>query len=116
MAVTPTGGGPGDLAKFVDKPIALSTQSAQLAQSLSDLRIQDARWRLKARPRIGWTIIVLLIFQNVALVFGVGMAAINGGLKDLGPVIIGVTAATLTETAAIVQIVVKWLFSDINYQ
>jgi hypothetical protein len=39
----------------------------------------------------------------------------HGGLRDLGPLVIRVTAAHRGETAAIVQIVVKWLFSEIDY-
>lgn len=111
--------GPGvvfDKSAFTEKPIPLATQASETARALAELRIKDAQWRVKSRPRIGWVFIWLLICQNAVLVGGIATAAVSGELKDLTPIVIGVTAATLGETAAVVQIVVTWLFSDIDYK
>lgn len=90
-------------------------QTAETGRRLAELRLRDAEWRIRTRPRVGWTIIVLLIAQNALVGLTILIAALNGGLQSTAPVLIGISAATLGETAAIVQIVVKWLFSEIDY-
>lgn len=113
------GGAPLDESAFVVRGVSVPTETARVAAEqtnrLQTLRVEDVAWRVKTRPRIGWTIIGLLLAQNFFLVVGILWAAIAGDLPAAGPVIIGVTAATLGETAVIVRIVVTWLFSEIDY-
>jgi hypothetical protein len=88
---------------------------AKATADLAELEVKDAAWRLRARHHYGWIILALLILQNI-VVFGLTAAAgINGILPKIIPAVVAVTSATLLESAAIVQIIVKWLFKDITY-
>lgn len=106
-----------DVSNFNTQGVARQpTLDLTRVEDLAALRIKDVRWRIDTRPRVGWTIISLLIAQNVAVALGVAGAGITGQLPALVPLFLGIASATLVETAAIVQIVVKWLFSEIDYR
>jgi len=91
-------------------------KEAQLFFDLYAIRIRDADWRVKARPKFGWALAGLLVAQNVGLTGLIFWAATQSLLERLTPLIIGVTSGTLVETAAIIQIIVRWLFKDIDYK
>lgn len=116
MTDTNAGGGV-DVTKFNEQGVARQpTPDLPQVEDLAALRLKDVRWRIDTRPRVGWTIISLLIAQNVAVALGVAGAGITGQLRALVPLFLGISSATLVETAAIVQIVVRWLFSEIDYR
>lgn len=100
---------PGSTERAVDDRLALAEAN------VAELRAKDVRWRIESRGRIAWTLIVLLLVQN-ATVIGAGIgAAVEHSLASLSGFLIGITAGTLGETALIVQIIVRWLFADIEY-
>jgi hypothetical protein len=106
-----------ELGRFKNQGvIAGDDQAAQVGIDFSKLRHRDAEWRIKARPVVGGTFIVLLLLQNFLLAVLIGGLAIAGDLSHSATLISVVTASTFAETAVIVRIVVKWLFSDIDYK
>ena len=58
---------------------------------------------------------VLLLVRNAAVVALVAYLAVAGRLPDASNFLIALTAGTMGETAVIVRIIVKWVFSDIDY-
>jgi hypothetical protein len=82
---------------------------------VAELRVLDVDWRIKSRGPIAWTLIALLLLQNAAVVGAGVAAAAEHDLANLSGFLIGITAGTLGETALIVQIIVRWLFADIEY-
>jgi hypothetical protein len=84
--------------------------------SQDDLKIEDINWRLKNRQKFQTFLIRLLVFQNVVVfgLFGVGLIFNKlQGLENAFTVLIG---GTLAETVALIQIIIKWLFSEIPYE
>ena len=105
-----------DVSSFKEQGVAQQpTPALPRVETLAGLRLKDVKWRIDTRPRVGWTIIWLLIGQNIAVALGLAGAGITGSLARLVPLFLGIASATLVETAAIVQIVVRWLFSEIDY-
>jgi hypothetical protein len=101
----------------VPSPVTLPAvvADAQTSVSLYRLQVEDTTWRVQARPRYGKAILGLLIAQNI-VVFGLLTAAgVTGILPSIVPIVVAVTSATLVETAAVVQIIVTFLFREITY-
>ncbi|MBI3485889.1 hypothetical protein HY025_02985 [Candidatus Daviesbacteria bacterium] len=83
---------------------------------LEKLKFKDIDWRLKNRQSIRNFFFFLLVLQNlvVFLLFGIGLWFNKlAGLEGVFNVLIG---GTLTETASLIYIIVKWLFSEIPYK
>lgn len=83
---------------------------------LEKLKFKDIDWRLKNRQSIRNFLFGLLVLQNlvVFLLFGIGLWFNKlAGLEGVFNVLIG---GTLTETASLIYIIVKWLFSEIPYK
>jgi hypothetical protein len=81
-----------------------------------DLKIEDINWRLKNRQQFQAFLIRLLVFQNIIVfsLFGIGLVFNKlQGLENAFTVLIG---GTLAETVALIQIIVKWLYSEIPYE
>jgi hypothetical protein len=89
----------------------ISEEAGQLAK----LRVREIEGRIKARKNYARGFFGLLIAQNVGLASFIGAEAGGGHLASLAPLVIGIGSATLVETAAIVQIVVRWMFAEIDY-
>lgn len=107
-------------AEVVQQPQTLRSseevsQSQSNSKDFATVRYEDILWRVVARKKVGWTLIWLLIIQNL-VVFGlVAWAFYTGQLQDL-QIIFGVLIpATLGETAYMVKTIVSWLFTDIEY-
>lgn len=80
------------------------------------LRRKDFKWRIKNRKSLTCALLNLLFIQNI-LIFGLLFySAFRGQLKDLELLFSIIVPATLGETAFMVQIIVKFLFSEINYR
>lgn len=85
-------------------------------QTILNLEVKDKQWKLGARPKLGIGLSILLLVQN-ALVFWFIFSAYNDArLEEAAIVISIICTATLVETAAIVQIMVRWIFSDMEYK
>ena len=61
-------------------------------------------------------VIALLWIQNAALWTAIFMALWLRELQPLTPLILGITAATLGETAGLVYVVFHWLFTEFDYK
>lgn len=62
-----------------------------------------------------WGFSLLLLAQNAAVIGLVTYLAVTRALSEVSNFLIALTAGTLGETAVIVRIIVKWVFSDIDY-
>lgn len=81
-----------------------------------DLAKQDYKWRIKNRGIFAWTIMGILITQNILIYILIYWAFITDQLANL-QIILGVLlSGTLVETYFTLNHVVKWLFSDIDYK
>lgn len=99
------------------KQINEKQQKEELKQSqnLFKLRTNDIGWRLQNRPIYGKFFIELLKWQNM-IVFGILVLAFLFGILDkIGYILSIIIAGTLVETMITARIIVRWLFSDIDY-
>jgi hypothetical protein len=96
------------------------TQPARPARDFDerefDVQLDDYKWRLKARKIYGFLLIALLFIQNAYVGWLVCNAFVCNDLKNLSTVLGFIVNGTLIETAFIIRIIVKWLFSDIPYR
>jgi hypothetical protein len=117
--VTPSASKPPEFTESTSaEPGRLSVRESQLSQYAVELaghRVQEVKNRIAARKDYAKGFFLLLIAQNVLLTIFIGAEAQWGDLASLGPLVIGIGSATLIETAAIVQIVVRWMFAEIDY-
>ncbi len=81
----------------------------------SDLQLEDYTWKVIARKNYGKILVALLILQNIAVFGMVIYALVYEKIGDLQIVFGVLIAATLTETAYMVKVIVEWMFKDINY-
>jgi hypothetical protein len=93
-----------------------ATPDAEAVQALAELRVQDYTWRVNTRPIMAWIFLGLLLVQNALVVVAIFVAGQYRLIGSLTPFFIGITTGTLAETAAIVQIVVRLLFKEIDYR
>lgn len=94
---------------------AASQESDIEVKDIEIYRLTDIHWRLENREKFKNFLIRLLVTQNVvvfALVIGGMVADKMAGLQLVFATLVG---GTLLETAAMVHLIVKWLFSEINY-
>lgn len=105
------------MQEVMAKELDLSAERKNYAtKEFENLKYTDIASRIKNRNRIGWTVIILLLLQNL-LVFGlVGWAFYLGQLGQLQIILGTLLTGTLGETVMVVNIIVKWLFSDIKYE
>lgn len=109
------------LTQFEKEPFEVLEKKSKETETnhisrLFKLRENDIDWKVKKRPYFGWALILLFIAQN-AVVFGLVVAAfINGTMESLEVVLGIIVTGTLAETAIGVNVIIKWLFSDIDYQ
>ena len=105
-----------ELAAFENEDLrAPAVREAHAEAALAEARTQDARWRIHARPFVCWGFSLLLLVQNAAVITLVAYLAAAGTLSGASNFLIALSAGTLGETAVIVRIIVKWVFSDIDY-
>ncbi|MBI2011383.1 hypothetical protein HYS91_01310 [Candidatus Daviesbacteria bacterium] len=83
---------------------------------LDKLRFKDIDWRLKNRENFRKFLMGLLIFQNVAVFLIVGLAVWFDKVKGLELIFATLIGGTLLETAGLILIIIKWLFSEISYK
>lgn len=84
--------------------------------SQDDLKIDDISWRLKNRQNFQTFLIRLLVFQNI-VVFGLfGAGLLFNKLQGLENAFTVLISGTLAETVLLIQIIVKWLYSEIPYE
>jgi hypothetical protein len=79
------------------------------------LEIDDIKRRIISRNRYGIALIILLYIQNIFVFSLVAVALGLNRLQELQLIFATLTAATLGETVFTVNIIIKWLFKDINY-
>ena len=77
---------------------------------------KDYHWRIKNRGIFAWTIMGILIGQNLLIYVLIFVAFFTHHLVSL-QIILGVLlSGTLIETYFTLNHVVKWLFNDIDYK
>ncbi len=77
---------------------------------------KDYCWRIKNRGIFAWTIMGILIGQNLLIYILIYIAFYTHQLASL-QIILGVLlSGTLVETYFTLNHVVKWLFNDIDYK
>jgi hypothetical protein len=92
------------------------TYKEQYDRSLTEIELKDLHWVVQERPNILKYFKWLLGAQN-AVVFGLVLLALGmGELSQLQIVFSVLVAATLTETAFAVRIMVTFLFQKITYE
>lgn len=80
-----------------------------------DIQKEDYSWKVTARKKYGWVLMILLICQNI-FVFGfLILALLSNKLTELQIIFSVIIPATLGETAYMVKVIIQWLFKDINY-
>ncbi|MFZ5391860.1 MAG: hypothetical protein ACOZAR_01565 [Patescibacteria group bacterium] len=102
---------------FSKNDIDQEQQKEELKQQsdLFELRTEDIKWRLNNRSSYGKFFIDLLKWQNI-IVFAILISAfIFGVLDKVGYVLSLIIAGTLIETMITARIIVKWIFSEIDY-
>ncbi len=83
---------------------------------LDKLKGKDIRARLKNRESFRKFLIKLLVFQNVAVFIIVGFSIWFDKVAGLELIFATLIGGTLAETAGLILIIIKWLFSEIPYQ
>jgi len=80
------------------------------------LRLKDIRWRLDNRENFKKFLIMLLIWQNIAVFALVTFAVVTNKIAGLQTVFATLVGGTLLETTSMIFIIIKWLFSEIPYE
>jgi len=79
-------------------------------------QLDDIGWRIKRRGIYGALLMLLLFLQNATVFILVYLSFSKGNLQDLQLILGTLVAGTLIETAYTVNIIIRWLFSDIVYK
>ena len=85
-------------------------------KSIMNLEIDDIRKRIASRNRYGIALIVLLYFQNIFVFSLAALALFLNRLEGLQLIFATLITGTLGETFLTVNIIIKWLFKDIEYK
>lgn len=97
-------------------PSGIAKESKDIRLRLDETRIMDNTIRIILRVLFCIFFAALLIYQNY-MVFGLVInSMVMGSLKDLQLIFSILVAATLLETYKISDIMVKWVFKDIDYK
>lgn len=86
--------------------------------NLIDFFEGDIRWKLTARKRYSLIFSLCLLLQNIVVygfVYHVYRQGSGSLLKDLQPIISVLVIGTIGQTVAVIRIMVRWIFSDIDY-
>lgn len=84
---------------------------------LSDFFEADISWKLRARKTYSIAFFIFLLLQNIfvyGFVFYIYQKG-QGNFKNLQPILSAIILGTIGETIGVIQIMVKWIFSDIDY-
>lgn len=79
------------------------------------IRNKDFKWRVDNRGYFGWSIMGLLISQHFFLYGLILCAYFQSCLKDIQWLLSGFFFALMTETYFTINLLFKWLFSEIPY-
>lgn len=77
---------------------------------------KDYVWRIKNRGIFAWTIMSILIGQNLLIYLLIYIAFVTHQLANLQLILGVLLSGTLVETYFTLNHVVKWLFNDIDYK
>lgn len=91
-------------------------EAVKETKTLEDLKVDDISWRLRNRENFRNFLIRLLVGQNIAVFLLVTTALFTNKITGLESVFATLVGGTLLETAALIVIIVKWLFSEIPYE
>lgn len=81
-----------------------------------ELRLRDITWKLEHRDKLKTFLLWLLALQNIVVFLLVVGALVTNKIEGLQLVFSTLVAGTLVETASLVYIIAKWLFTDIHYE
>lgn len=79
------------------------------------LELKDISWKNWARRFFGFAFTALLMLQNIALGYFIYKGYTDFRTSELHLMLTVIVPATLVETAFIIRIIVKWIFSDTDY-
>lgn len=85
---------------------------------LSDFFEADVSWKLRARKSYSIAFFIFLLVQNITVYWFIWQVYQHGNgnlFKQLQPILSVVIVGTIGETVGVIQIMVKWIFSDIDY-
>lgn len=85
-------------------------------RDLDKLRRKDIKARLKNRETFRKFLMYLLVGQNTAVFLIVALALWFNKIQGLELIFATLIGGTLAETAGLILIIIKWLFSEIPYQ
>lgn len=80
-----------------------------------ELRLKDIIWKLEHRAKLKTFLLWLLALQNITVFLLVLGALITNTIGGLQLIFSTLVAGTLGETASLVYIIAKWLFTDVKY-
>lgn len=102
--------------------LVYSEQIAPQLEATNDLLKtwnKDAGFKLRVRKVFAFAFPIFLVIQNILTYFFVWFVTFHPtegiSLKDIQPILAVVISGTIGETVLIIQIMVKWIFSDIQY-
>jgi len=104
-----------EIDNFKEGNIPFSATEFAENEKILKLRSQDYQWRIEAREHYGYLIFQMLFCQNIAVFGLVYLAFFTHELKDLQLILGTVITGTLTATYFSINYLIKWLFTDINY-
>ncbi len=90
--------------------------AAALVKEMSELKLEDHKWRIRARKRYAITFLLILAIQNLAVFILIYLSYFKHDLKDLSIVLSVLITGTLVETGYVIKIIIQWIFSNIDYK
>lgn len=106
---------PDEVKNFHHQKLPQLDTQAQINEDQLKICNDDFKWRVKSRGKFGWTIVFILIGQHVFLFTLIGFAYWHGCLKDIQWLVCSFFIGLFTETYFTVNVLIKWLFSEIPY-
>ena len=85
---------------------------------LSDFFEADISWKLRARKTYSIAFFIFLLLQNIfvyGFVFYIYQKGQGNVFRNLQPILSAIILGTIGETIGVIHIMVKWIFSDIDY-
>ena len=88
---------------------------AKEAMDVGKLFKEDANWKIKSRKWYAPIFLGFLFLQNFATYTFIYILYNQGRLEELQLFAASIFVGLIAETAYIVKIIIKWLFTDIDY-
>jgi len=90
-------------------------EEAKGSKSLQKIFETDAQWKLNARKIYAPLFLIFLLVQNIIAYVFIFIVYFQHNLSSVQPFIISLFIGMIVETAYIVKIIIRWVFTDIDY-